>query len=451
MKKKMKNELQFDPIEIAEAIITDLNVHRLSSGSKSQLLTFDSRIGLFVLGDNRIEIEAQDRWWLAQLLHDVKKDPIVLNRHVNEIFKAVRRNAKPIYPEELNDPQRNIVVFRNGVLDLLTMELHEHSPKWRYTIGIPHEFNPDAKCPRFDQFIDEILPSEAHRLIKQIIGYLLIPSTVFRKFFVFLGEGANGKSTLIEVIVAILGPDNVSHQSLHDLASSRFAKAELFGKLANTNADIESRDVKNSGVLKQLVGRDSLQYEKKFRDPFGGPATARLMFSANKMPVIRDTSKAIFDRLVLLDFPNRFEDSEQDKSLLSKLTVEEEIEGILVNWALPGLKSLLESNQFKIPERSDQLLREYRRHSDHLLEFANERIEVDPDKIVTRQVLYQSYLSWCEVQEIRQPMSQTEFNAQVCEMFDLSKYQDRRAPGTRDRIWVGIRLRDPGNPKLRPR
>jgi putative DNA primase/helicase len=118
--------------------------------------------------------------------------------------------------------------------------------------------------------------------IQQIIGYLLIPSTTFRKFFVFLGEGANGKSTLIEVVVVMLGTQNVSHQSLHDLASGRFTKAELFGKLANSNADIESRDVKNSGVLKQLVAGDSIQFERKYRDPFSGPSTARLLFSAKQ-------------------------------------------------------------------------------------------------------------------------------------------------------------------------
>ena len=437
-----KKELKFDPIEIADAIITDLNVHRLSTGSKPQLLTFDSRVGLFVLGDHQIEVEAQNLWLLEQMINDVE-EPLVYDRQVQEIFKAVRRNAGLIHPEELNDPQRQIVVFRNGVLDLRTIELHEHSPRWKYTIGIPHEFNPDAKCRRFNKFIDEILPPESHRLIKQIMGYLLIPSTAFRKFFVFLGEGANGKSTLIEVIVVILGPQNVSHQSLHDLASGRFAKAELFGKLANTNADIESRDVKNSGVLKQLVAGDSMQYEKKYRDPFGGPATARLLFSANKMPVIRDTSEAIFDRLVLLDFPYRFEENEQDKSLLPKLTVEGEIEGILVNWAIPGLLSLLESKQFEIPERSDKLLKEYRRRSDPFLEFAEESIEVAPDEFVTRQDLYQSYLNWCEAQGIRHPMSQTEFNARVCEMFDLSKYRDRRAPGTRDRVWPGIQLKNP--------
>ena len=261
----------------------------MSTGSKPQLLTFDSGVGLFVVGDHQIEVEAEVRWLLEQIKHDAK-DPIVLDFHVREILRAVMRNADPIVPEELNDPKRRIIVFENEVLDLLTRELKGKSPEWKYTIGIPHKFNPDAKCPRFDKFIDEILPPESHALIKQIIGYLLIPSTAFRKFFVFLGEGANGKSTLIEVIVGILGPQNISHQSLHDLAQGRFSKAELFGKLANTCADIESRDVKNSGVLKQLVSGDSMQYERKYRDPFHGPATARLLFSANKMPPIQDTS-----------------------------------------------------------------------------------------------------------------------------------------------------------------
>lgn len=450
MKKKMrKKELKFDPIKIADAIITDLNVHRLSTGSKPQLLTFDSRIGLFVLGDHRIEVEAQDQWLLEQIMHGAK-DTAVLDYHVREILRAVMRNAEIIHPVELNNPERRIIVFENGVLDLQTWELRDKSPEWKYAIGIPHKFNPDAKCPRFDKFIDEILPPESHPLIKQIIGYLLIPSTAFRKFFVFLGEGANGKSTLIEVIVAMLGHGNVSHQSLHDLASGRFAKAELFGKLVNTCADIESRDVKNSGVLKQLVAGDSMQYERKYRDPFHGPATARLVFSANRMPVIHDTSKAMTDRLTLLDFPCRFEESEQDKDLIHKLTTKEEIEGILVNWAIPGLQSLLASKQFEIPERSHQLLKEYRRQSDPFIEFAEECIQVAEGEFVTRQDLYSAYQSWCKPKGIRQAISQTEFNARVCKAFGLSKHEDRRAPGTRERIWQGIRLENPSQSQTCP-
>ena len=161
----------------------------------------------------------------------------------------------------------------------------------------------------------------------------------------------------------MLGRENVSHQSLHALAQRDFSKAELFGKLANTCADLGSKDVKDSGLLTQIVAGDSMQYEKKFLDPFSGPATARLLFSANKMPPIHDTSKAMADRIILIEFPVRFEEGDQDKTLIHKLTTEKEIEGILVKYAIPGLQSLLRAGQFNIPQSSRQLSKEYRRRS----------------------------------------------------------------------------------------
>jgi len=267
------NRKEFVPLKMACSIIKDLHVHRLSDGRNAQLITYDSQSGLYSVGDSQVAEHAQLHWILEAMNYPI------LDKHVQEVIMAVRRNALLIEPHRLNEPQHRIIIFENGVLDLSTMALQQRSPKWKYTMGLPHKFNPDARCPRFDRFIEEILPPESHRLIGQIMGYLLIPSTAFRKFFVFLGEGANGKSTLIEVIVSMLGRQNVSHQSLHAIAQERFSKAELFGKLVNTYADLEGRDVKNSGLLKQVVSGDSMQYEKKFKDPFPGPATARLLFS----------------------------------------------------------------------------------------------------------------------------------------------------------------------------
>ena len=443
----MTDKEKIDPLKWAFPIIRDLHVHRLSKGRSARLISYDS--GLYGAGDLRIELTAQWRYVISE--GDTIKDS-----GVQEIVKAVRRNAPFIQPAELNDPQHGIIIFKNGVLDLHTMTLQEHSPAWKYTIGIPHNFDPDATCPKFDKFISEVLPTESYHLIKQIMGYLLVPVTSMRKFFVFLGEGANGKSTLIEVIVVMLGSQNVSHQSLHALAQGRFSKAELFGKLANTCADLEGKDVKSSGLLKQIVSGDSMQYEKKFKDPFSGPATARLLFSANKMPRIDDTSKAVFDRLILMEFPQRFEESEQDKTLVGKLTAEAEVEGILARWALPGLMSLLESGRFVIPERSRQLQQQYQHQCDPFSEFVEDYIQMAPAEFVTKADLYKAYRRWCDEQGTLNTLALGEFNSRIRQMFNIPKHQDRRAPDTRDRVWPGIKLSDPVDPttipgKSRPR
>ena len=459
---------KFDPLAMAFPIIREFNIYCLSAGKKPQLICY--RSGKYVIGDRRIEVHAQTQCMKEGI------DPIK-DHNITEIVKAVRRNADVMPPEQLNNPKHQIIVFKNGVLDLRTMKLQKHSPNYKYTINIPHNFNPDASCPKFDKFIAKVLPekvsfdpatftapvsfdpstftdddgelwtSNSHLLIKQMMGYLMIPSTAFRKFFVLLGEGANGKSTLIEVIVEMLGRENVSHQSLHDLAQRNFSKAELFGKLANTCADLESKDVKDSGLLKQIVAGDSMQYEKKFLDPFSGPATARLLFSANKMPPIHDTSQAMADRPVLIDFPVRIEEDDQDKTLIHKLTTEDEIEGIIVRYAIPGLQALLRAGKFNIPHKSLQLLEEYRRRCDllpydHFTEFIDGCADEVESGFVTKVDFYRAYESWCKANS-HSPFSLKEFNQRVCERFNIPRHSEYRAPGTRDRAWPGIKLNLP--------
>ena len=284
--KKKTNGNDFKPLEKALPTIRELHVHTLSEGSSAQLVSYDSQSGLYTVGDKPIQLAGQGKTWSA-----------VKDYHINQILKAVKLNAPVIQGRDLNDPKHQIVVFKNGILDLRRRHLKQHSPEYFYTIGIPHNYHRKAQCPRFGRFVKEILPSECQLLLGQIMGYLLIPSTAYRKFFVFLGSGANGKSTLIQVIEAMLGSDNCCHQSLHYLAKNRFAPAALFGKLVNTYADLDSEDVEKTGLLKQIVSGDSIDYEKKFKQPFSGPVTARLVFSANRMPVIKDSSKAMTDRI----------------------------------------------------------------------------------------------------------------------------------------------------------
>ena len=244
----------------------------------------------------------------------------------------------------------------------------------------------------------------------------------------------------------MLGHHNVSHHSLQDLGNNRFATFDLFGKLANTYADLDSCDVKSAGKLKQIVSGDSMFYEQKHQTPFSGPVTARLVFSANKMPIIRDTSNAIRDRLILLDFPNRIEEGDQDRDLIHKLTTESEIEGIIAMWAVPGLTNLLESGQFSIPEKSYRLMAEYQRESDPIREFIEQQVEAAPQGTVGKLDLYKQYEEWCEEQRIG-IQTQREFNHRISKTFGIPDNQDFRASGTRERIWKGIRLHDPDNPR----
>jgi len=79
------------------------------------------------------------------------------------------------------------------------------------------------------------------------------------------GKGSNGKSVFINALIALLGRENCSARSLHDLLSNRFAKSDLFAKCINAFADLSSDDLKDTANFKALTGGDMITAEKKFR------------------------------------------------------------------------------------------------------------------------------------------------------------------------------------------
>ncbi|KXB01878.1 hypothetical protein AKJ43_02955 [candidate division MSBL1 archaeon SCGC-AAA261D19] len=164
----------------------------------------------------------------------------------------------------------------------------------------------------------------------------------------------------------LLGKENVSSPSLHDLLKNRFAKAELYGKLANIHADIPNKALgTTTGPFKMLTGQDQIYAEKKHKDGFHFVNYAKLLFSANEIPERGDELRAFFRRWIIVDFPFKFVDNpdpnnefekEKNPNLLEELTTKEELSGFL-NWALKGLQRLLDRGEFaldkSVEERSE--------------------------------------------------------------------------------------------------
>lgn len=120
------------------------------------------------------------------------------------------------------------------------------------------------------------------------------------------GTGGNGKSIFISLYNKFLGEENVSSVDLYNLEENRFAPSMLLNKLANTFADIDSRFLEKSSMIKSLTGRDRVFAEYKNRMPFSFENFAKLTFSANKLPSFKDTSEGNFRRWMILTFPNKF-------------------------------------------------------------------------------------------------------------------------------------------------
>jgi len=188
--------------------------------------------------------------------------------------------------------------------------------------------------------------------------------------------------------------ENVSGKGLVDLETNRFAKASLFGKLANIYADLSDNTLQRTGTFKMLTGGDVIEAEKKFRDSFTFVNYAKLLFSCNKLPEVYDNTDAFFRRWVIITFPKIFKGDSCDPNILEKLTVPEELSGLL-NIALEGLKRILENDGFSYSKATEEIREDYIRKSDPLAAFIMDCIEEDQSSILLKQQLYSLFAFYC--------------------------------------------------------
>lgn len=335
------------------------------------------------------------------------------------------------------------VCLENGILNLDDFEFSEHSPREYFKTKVPVKWDPEVDCPKIDKFLHEVVSEGDVESLYELVGYCLYPKYLIHKAFMLVGDGHNGKSTFLNVLLAFLGPENCSGISLQQLGKSRFATSALVGKYANIYADIPSQALQNTGVFKMLVGGDLIGGEYKFGRHFTFNNPTKLVFSANKIPETSDDSDAFFRRWMITVFPNRFTSFSEplaDPNLLQKLTTPKELSGLL-NRSLTALPKLLNRGHFHGDKPTAAWREDYVRKSDPIAAFVMDVIveEPNPELLITRAELYQKYVQYCKENGLP-PVDNSVFTRKVKAHFE--KAQESTATtleGKRTRVWRNLR------------
>ena len=352
--------------------------------------------------------------------------------YASEAVKWVESNT--FQDSEIVDSHKGLINVKNGMLDIEKEELIDHSPEHLSTSQIRAKYDPDAECPRLEQFMYEIFPNEVVPLVWEHAGYTLLKGFNLKKILILVGEGNNGKSVFLDLILNMLGDKNVSNKSLQSLANETFATAQLFGKMANIYSDLNGNAVKQTGTLKMLTGGDKVDAQYKYGKSFNFYNNAKLIFSANKLPPVHDYNKAFFDRLHIVECPYHFTEEEADPELTKKLTTENAMSAFL-NKALEGAQRLLENKKFSsIPEINNNLHR-YRVSSDSVSEFLYTRTESNMEAKTSKKKLYTAYKHWCDRQN-RKPVAQRTFSRRG--KADPNNLVSAKKEGKQ--VWRGIEL-----------
>lgn len=308
------------------------------------------------------------------------------------------------------------IAFRNGLYNIFDDTFIEFTPEIIVTNKIDWNYNPSAYSQLMDDVFNRVScnDTEIRTLLEQMIGYCFYRRNELRKSFILTGDGSNGKSTIIAVIQSLLGEENISALDLKELGD-RFKTAELFGKLANLGDDIGDEFIANAAIFKKLVTGERIIAERKGCDPFEFNSFAKLIFSANEIPRIKDKTGAVLDRLVIIPFNAKFNVSKAGykQNIKQDLVGNAETMEYLINLGLAGLKIILQNQKFSGSAKVEGEIENYRERNNPVLGFLHECDDEDYDIIekVTSEV-YRRYQVYCSKNNF-QAISNIEFSKQI--------------------------------------
>jgi putative DNA primase/helicase len=335
--------------------------------------------------------------------------PWLPNRYkIGDVLEAL--SAIVVLPDDFEQPgwldgrdSGPIVATSNGLLDITSRQLHQHTPLYFGQVSVPFPYDPNAPEPkRWNEFLDELWPSEpdAIEVLGEWFGYVISGRTDLHKIFVMVGPTRGGKGVIGRIETALIGKRNVCGPTLSSLGSE-FGLAPLLGKSLAIISDARSGGGKHSSVvverLLSISGEDTLTVNRKYRDQWSGKLPVRLHLISNELPRLGDASSAIVGRLVLLLTTRSWlgkEDYELETDLRAELT------GIL-NWSLDGLRRLTldNENHFTRFEAAEEAITTMRDLASPVGAFVGEKCKLGFDDEIAVDELYAAYKDWCQVCE----------------------------------------------------
>ena len=405
-------------------------------GGNNDFYYFDKQAGIWK--DNAEDFIRNYFRTATDSIQDAQKRTYILNEIVNDVRDCSWKGQR------LPEPKTSLIPFKNGVFDVDSGEFRNFKEDDYFTWTLPHRYNPDAQCPFLYELINSLLPEEQVISLWELMGYCLWREYNYQKMFFLFGRGSNGKSTFAKVLELMLGKDNVSHVSLREIQDNRFAKAQLYRKLANISGELEYTELKNTSILKQLSGEDTITMDRKYKEPFTYRNYAKLIFLTNEINKSRDTTEAFYRRLYLIEFPKKFK---QNPQLLHRIDTlpEEEWEGLLV-LALDNLRKLLVNGlHFTIDPEEEEIEKIYNKLASPLTQFIEENCVVtyDRDDFIFKFEFLQRFKDWL-AEKGRTAYTETRLKQELKEL-GIDEGQ-RQAGEKKWWCWLGIRWkRDTAN------
>ena len=323
---------------------------------------------------------------------------------LKKMLEVASMSTDVIIPPAMVDGDPMLVGVENGFVDLRTSAFAPYNADVVITKKMGVAYGASSRCPRWEQFMREILPNRRVRaFVAKAMGNCLTGN--LNKGIMFLwGTGDNGKSVFLDVMFAIFG-DYACRTSPQLLYKTKYIdevpehqKAELFGKRLAIGNEVAQDAKLNEAAVKEVTGESTTMGCRKWEHPFTFQQTAKIWIAGNHSPVVRGTDNAIWGRINKVEFPATF-DKTQNTDIRDRLL--EEAPGIL-NWLLNSARHAIAHGN-RPPKEVILAVDEYRREEDMLVEFV-EGYFLDGDFVEVVEV-YDAYQKWCKEAGVEHPQT----------------------------------------------
>lgn len=301
-----------------------------------------------------------------KIIKEVKKATIRFRSEVCEYLKLIATKAN-------FDRENNVINFKNGLLDLKTGTLNEHTPDFFSINQINTNFNPNAeKVQAIDDVLDKLSNgvSERKQTILEMIGYSMTTSVKLQKAFILYGNMANnGKSTLLNIIDKLLGEENIGKVSFDDLTEEKFSASGIKGKILNTRAEMPNTYIRNVGKLKELIGGDSIEIEEKYKTKQIITPYAKYIFNANELPKVADKTNGFYRRFQIIMFEHSFTSKDLQAFDFNELVSQKALEYL----AKISVEAFTNKGElFANSEESEKVINKYKKENNNVLLFLDD-------------------------------------------------------------------------------
>ena len=359
---------------------------------------------------------------------------------INAMVSVARSLLGSQVTPDLLDSDDWLLNVPNGTIDLGTGKLREHRREDLITKIAPVEYDPAAECPLWLEVLDRIM-SRNEKLIaylQRLFGMYLTGDISVQELFIFWGGGANGKNTVLDTIIGLMGdyacvapPDLLTAKGRNEHPTEI---ADLFGRRLVVVSEMDQGRRLRTSFVKQITGDQYLKCRRMREDFWQFRRTHKTVLVTNNKPVVRESSKAMWRRIRLVPFTVTIPDEEQDHHLLRKLRAE--WPGIL-RWLVEGCL-LWQQNGLGTPQVVAAATHTYRVEQDQLAQFVAECCQRGGDLYVTRGDVWEAFQAWGKRVGEDHPLGRNE----LYEQLRSGDFCDGWATvgGRRTRVFEGIGL-----------